>query len=129
MKKISRYFLAPLMIVSLTVATVICCCIAPSVVPQLHKTVKCSHCHGQNPQRGSSNPAEACQQQLSGGEFLRTFTLDSSHVIKSTVTVPVFLDRYSTHPLLSSLSSYPRGSPSSVVMASPLYLRTFYLRI
>ena len=129
MKKIFKLSIASLLTVSLSVATVICCCIAPSEMAHFHKTVMCSHCPSQDSHSKSSNPAATCQNQLTSAEFNHSSSISSS--VASTVHFPVpgFLNIHQT-VLSPSLSlTYPPGGPPLGISFTPLYLRSFNLRI
>ena len=129
MRKIFNLFIASLLTVSLGVATVVCCCIAPSVMAHIHKTAMCSHCPDQGSQSHPVNPAGACQQQLTSAELLHSQTISFDHVLGKLFQAPIFFDNHiTTIPPPTSLA-YPPGSPPSGISFTPLYLRTFNLRI
>ena len=129
MRKIFNQFIASLLTISLSLATVICCCIAPVVVAHFHKVAVCSHCTGQGSQSNHANPASACQNQLTSADLSSAQVISSSVV--STVHFPTsaFLIDHQiafTHVILLA---YPPGAPPLGASLTPLYLRTFNLRI
>jgi len=129
MRKIFNLFIAFLLAASLSVATVVCCCIAPSVMAYFHKTVACSHCPGENPSGNSSNPAAACQNQLTSAEFTHSPIILSSSVSGNSFPSVVFLNDHQIALTRSLLLAYPPGGPPLGISFTPLYLRTFNLRI
>jgi len=129
MEKIFKLLISFFLVVSLSVATVMCCCIAPSVMAHFHKAVTCSHCPDQASHGKSSNPTTACQNQLTSAELLQAQTLFSTTVLVKHFFGAAFLSdhhRVLTHSLLLA---YPPGAPPQGVSFTPLYLRTFNLRI
>jgi len=129
MKKIFNLSIASLLAVSLSVATVICCCIAPSVMAHFHQSAMCSHCPDQNSSSNAPNPAGTCQQQLTSAELSHGQTMVFSHAPGSPFSAPIFLGKHiTTLPPPSSLV-YPPGSPPLGISLTPLYLRTFNLRV
>ncbi len=129
MKKVLKLFIASLLTVSLGVATVICCCIAPVVMAHFHKAAMCSHCHDQNSNDHSSNPAGTCQQQLTSAEFSHVPTISSPVVSADSFPVSVFLNNHQIALTQSLLLAYPPGGPPLGISLTPLYLRTFNLRV
>jgi len=129
MKKILKFTIASVLTVSLSVATVVCCCIAPSVMAHLHKVVTCNHCPEQGSHSKSSNPLQACQQQLTSAEFLHGQTIVSTVVIAKNFPVSAFLISHQITLTRSLLFAYPPGGPPLGISFTPLYLRTFNLRI
>jgi hypothetical protein len=129
MKRIFKLYIACLLTVSLGVATVICCCIAPSVMAHFHKTVMCSHCQSENPNGNSSNPARTCRYQLTSAEFSNDQTISTPNASAPSFSASVFLNDHRSilSPILSLAS--PPGSPPLGIGFTPLYLRTFSLRI
>lgn len=128
MKKIFKLFIASLLTVSLGVATVVCCCIAPTLTTFFHKATVCSHCPDQNSHHNSSNPAGTCQQQLTSAEFLHPQTISSPIVSANPFPVSVFSNNHQLN-LTHSLLVYPPGGSSPGFSFAPLYLRTFNLRV
>ena len=129
MKKAFKLFIAILLTASLGVATVICCCIAPSVMAHFHKKVMCSHCPDQNSHSNSPNPAGSCQQQLTSADISHGSTISSPIVPTKHLPVTVFLNDHRIALTHSLLLAYPPGGPPLGVSFTPLYLRTFNLRI
>jgi len=124
-----KLFIASLLTVSLGLATVVCCCIGPSVMEHFHKAVLCSHCQDKNSQSNAPNPAQACQQQITSADFLHSQTISAPIVSGNHFPVSDFLNNHRiilTHQLLSA---YPPGGPPLGISLTPLYLRTFNLRI
>ena len=127
MKEYYKRLIVSLLTVSLGWATVVCCCIAPSVASLFHKTVACSHCHQQDAQGTPSNPG-ACQQQLTSADILHNQivfspVLSGRHVVLSASLI------YQRVSLTSSLlTAFPPGGPPPGNLA-PLYLRSFILRV
>jgi hypothetical protein len=129
MIKIVKLFIASLLAVCLTVATVICCCIAPAVMTHFHKVAMCGHCQSQNSHGHSSNSTTACQYHLTSAEFLHTQAISSSAFSGVSFPSSILFDKHITIFLLSSVFAYPRGSPPWAANFTPLYLRTYNLRV
>jgi len=129
MKKLSKILIALLLSATVSVATVICCCIAPSVMAHFHKTVTCSHCAGQDSQGKSSNPLESCRNQLTSADLSQSPAASVSAVSVKTFPVPVIFGKYISALPPSFSLGYPPGSPPLGISFTPLYLRTFNLRI
>lgn len=118
-----------LLVVTLAVATVICCCIGPSAVAQLHKTAMCSHCPAKNSSSGhSTSSTDSCMYRLANAEASYGQIIIAP---APTVFTPIaFFDHHTVMPFLPSLvQAYPRGSPPLATSFTPLYLRTFNLRV
>ena len=128
-RRIFNSFVALLLTLSLGVATVICCCIAPSVMAHLHQKVMCSHCPGENSHSNSPNPAGSCQQQLTSADISSASTISSPIVSAKHIPVTVFLNDHQIASTRSLLLAYPPGGPPLGISFTPLYLRTFNLRI
>lgn len=130
MRKIIKSLIALSVIAVFTVFTVLCCCTGTALMAHFHKSAMCSHCQGaSSSQDHSSNTAGTCQHQFQSAEFAPTQAISSS--IVSTVSFPghVFLDKHITTLPPSSSLAYPPGSPPLTASLTPLYLRTFSLRI
>ena len=127
--KLLKIFTASLLSVSLGVATVVCCCVAPAVMAHLHKASVCTHCLPQKSSQGhSSAPGDNCMYQLTNADAFHHQTISSPVLI--TFTPHTFFNKHVSIPFLSSsISTYPRGSPPLTASFVPLYLRTFSLRI
>ena len=128
MKRIFKFSIASLLAMCLAVATVVCCCIAPTVMAHFHKVAMCSHCPDQSSQGNSSNPAGACRNQLTSAEFLHGQTISTPNVSAQPFPAPVFLNHHTVLSPALSLA-YPPGSPPLGISFIPLYLRTFNLRV
>jgi hypothetical protein len=131
MKKIVKISIASLLAVSLSVATVVCCCIGSALTAEhTHKVSACNHCPSQGTaSKHSSNPADSCTYHLTNAEISHGQII-IAHA--AAVFVPAsFFDRHAVRPFLpSSIQAYPRGSPPlDLPSFTPLYLRTFNLRI
>lgn len=129
MKKAFKPLIVCLLTLSLGVATVLCCCIAPVVMAHFHKTVMCSHCPDQDSHGKSSNPIASCQQQLTSADFLHSPTITSPIVSGKHFPVSVFISNHQINLTRSLLLAYPPGGPPLGVSFTPLYLRTFNLRV
>ena len=129
MKKIFSLLIASLLTVALSVATVICCCIAPSVMAHFHKTAMCSHCTGASSHGNSSNPMGACQNQLTSAELSHAQIISSSIISVQHFPLSVFVNNHQITFTRSLLLAYPPGAPPLGIRFTPLYLRTFNLRI
>ena len=129
MRKIFKLFIASLLTVCLSVATVICCCSASAAMAHFHKTVMCSHCQGQASHNNSSNPAGTCQHQLTSAEFSHTQTIFSPVVSNTVFPAAVFVNNHQITLTHSLLLVYPPGGPPLGISFTPLYLRTFNLRV
>jgi hypothetical protein len=128
MSKIFKLFIALLLAISLGMATVICCCVAPAVMAHFHKVSVCSHCLSQNSSNTHSCPDSNCSYKLTNAEAFH------SHIISFSALViyshDFFFNQHLKSTVLPSLISvYPRGSPPLSPSFTPLYLRTFTLRI
>jgi len=129
MSKIIKLFTSSLLAVCLSVATVMCCCSASSAVAHFHKTAMCGHCSDKGPHNTSSSPVLACKYQLTSAEFSNTQVIPSSVVSGVTFSAPIFFDKHiTTLPSPVSLACPPGSSPLGISF-TPLYLRTFNLRI
>lgn len=129
MAKIFKIFVISLLTVCLSVATVICCCVAPAVISHFHKVSGCSHCHDQNSAGSSSTAAGSCQSHITVADASHSQTITSSAAASVFLPVQITFDKYTISLLPSSVVSYPRGSPPLGASLVPLYLRTFSLRI
>ena len=127
MRKILKLFIASVLTVALSVATVMCCCSASAAMAHFHKAVVCSHCQGHSSHDNSSNQTGKCQHQFQAAEFSHGATI-SSPVVSSAHALSV-LAHHRTIVLPSLSLSYAHGSPPLTVSFTPLYLRTFSLRI
>jgi hypothetical protein len=99
MKRIFKLYIACLLTVSLGVATVICCCIAPSVMAHFHRTVMCSHCQGENSNGNSSNPARTCRYQLTSAEFSNNQIISTPNVSAPFFPASVFYRLFCLWPI------------------------------
>ena len=129
MKKTFKLLIAFLLTVALSVATVICCCIAPSVMAHFHKTAMCSHCQSTNSHSNSSNPMGACQYQLTSADLSHAQTISSPIISVQHFPLSVFVNNHQITFTRSLLLAYPPGAPPLGISFTPLYLRTFNLRI
>ena len=129
MRKIIKLYVASLLAVSLGVATVICCCIAPAVMAQFHRQAVCSQCLDHDSSGKSSSPLGACQQQLTSADFLQGLTVSVPAVSSQHFHSPDFLNNYQITLTHSIVLAYPPGGPPLGISLTPLYLRTFNLRI
>jgi hypothetical protein len=130
MKKILKISIASFLALSLSVATVVCCCIGSAVMAHAHKASVCNHCPPQgSSSKHSSNPADSCIYHLTNAEVSYGKIIIAHAPV---VFIPAtFFDQHIATPFLpSSIQAYPRGSPSfDLPSFTPLYLRTFNLRI
>jgi len=124
-----KLFTASLLTIALSVATVMCCCSASAAVAHFHKVDSCSQCPGQASHDNSSNPAGACQNQLTSAEFSHSQIITTPNVSVLPFHSPDFLNNYKITLTHSLLSAYPPGGPPLGISFTPLYLRTFNLRI
>ena len=128
-----RKTLKPLLALTITAAfitfSVLCCCTAAAVMTHVHKAAMCSHCQDKSSSNHSTNPVGSCQHQLITAVIAHGQVIASPDVSGNIPIVPVFLDKYilSVPPSLSL--AYPPGSPPLGISLTPLYLRTFNLRI
>ncbi len=129
MKSILKFSIASLLAICLTVATVVCCCVRPAVMAHFHKAAMCSHCTDQNSKSHSSNPAGACQQQLTNAEFSNGQTISPPKISLLPSPAPFFLNNHHTILLPTLFLAYPPGSSPPGISFTPLYLRTFNLRV
>ena len=129
MKKIFKLVIASLLTVFLSVATVICCCIAPSVMAHFHKTVMCSHCQGEKSHGSSSNPLASCQSQLTSAEFHHSLSITSPIVSARPLWASAFVNDHQIIPIRFLLLAYPPGGPPLGIRFTPLSLKSFNLRI
>lgn len=128
MEKIVKPYIASLLIACLAVTTVVCCCIGPAIMAHLHKASACSHCSPQDSHGHSSSPSDGCMYRLTNAEASHgQVIIASAPLVFTPIT---FLDHHIVTPFLSSsIQAYPRGSPPLAASFTPLYLRTFSLRI
>lgn len=129
MVKILKPTIAFLLAVSLGTATVVCCCVAPAVMAHFHKTaVACSHCPSSGTSHGhSSNPTDSCMFRVGHAEAFQGQVIMPVPIVSTHI---VLFDKHVVTPFLaSSILVYPRGSPPLTSSFTPLYLRTFTLRI
>jgi len=128
MGKTFKLFIAFLLAVSLGMATVICCCVAPAVMAHFHKISVCNHCSSQNSSQTHSCPDSNCSYKLTNAESFHGNAISFSAPVIDTHSF--FFNRHLTFTFHHSfVSVYPRGSPPLTVSFTPLYLRTFTLRI
>jgi len=128
MRKILKPFIVSLSIISLSVATVMCCCSALAVAAHFHKATMCSHCPDNSPHDNPSHSTDTCQYQLTSAEFYHSSSISLLVVSKVFFTPTFFYHKFITvlpPPGLIKL----HGSPPLITSFSPLYLRTFNLRI
>jgi hypothetical protein len=124
--KILKPFIASVVALSMLVATVICCCIATGVIAHFHKPAMC--CEKQSSSHQDSAPMGSCQNHLTSAEF--------SHA-QTVLTVPaaisfspaISLGTHHADFVASFPQVYSRGSPPLAASFTPLYLRTFNLRV
>ncbi len=128
MNRILKLLIASALTVSMCIATVLCCCIAPEVMAHFHKKVTCGHCADERSHSNPANPAGACQQQLSSTDFLQDQISFSPAVSGHHVVIADFLVNHRVSLTSFLLSAHPPGGPPLGSLA-PLYLRTFNLRI
>jgi len=129
MRELIKLFIASLLTAALSVATVLCCCSASAVMAHFHKAAICSHCSSPNSHGNSSDQAGMCQHQFQSAEFSHSQTFSLPTASAASFQASVFFDKHIT-TLPPSLSlAYPLGSPPSGLSLTPLYLRTFNLRI
>jgi hypothetical protein len=127
MRKILKFSVAALLTITLGIATVLCCCAATAAAAQLHKVSMCGHCPAQK-SSPSSLPNNNCLYQLTNAEAAHGQDLSLHAPVVSSHGF--FLHQHiATSFLPSTISSYPRGSPPLSANVTPLYLRTFTLRI
>ena len=129
MHKIFKPLIALSIIAAFAFSAVLCCCTATAVMAHFHKPVTCSHCPDQNSQGKSSAPTGACHQQLTNAEFAHGQGVSLSNVSVVPYFGPAFLNHH--HILLTHILilAYPPGGPPLGISLTPLYLRTFNLRI
>ena len=130
MKRIPKLIIASLLAITLGVASVICCCIAPTVMAHFSKKdMACSHCPGEKSHGNSSNPLGACQQQLTSADVIHHSTLSSSVLSTKYLSLSLSFINYQNNLTHSILLAYPPGGPPLGISFTPLYLRTFNLRV
>jgi hypothetical protein len=129
MRKIFRVFTASLLTIVLSVATVVCCCSASAAMANFHKVNDCSHCPGKSAHSNSSDPVGTCQYQLTSAEFSHSPIVISSIVSAKIFPALIFLNNHQVTLTHSLLLAYPPGGPPLGISFTPLYLRTFNLRI
>jgi len=127
MRKIFKLFIALCILAAFTVFSVLCCCTAASLSARFHKDIVCSHCQPEKSNKQSSAPAETCHHQFIGAESSTAFTLALVSGDSSSTLYIVEHAKICTVPLL--LRIYPPGGPPLGISLTPLYLRTFQLRI
>jgi hypothetical protein len=129
MRKIFKPLIALSIIAAFAVFSVLCCCTASAVTAHFQKATTCSHCHGQNSNGHPFDPIKACQNQLKSAEFSHSQIIYPQINSVGPFQSPVFINNH--RPILSpSLSlAYPPGSSPPGISFTPLYLRTFNLRV
>jgi hypothetical protein len=128
MRKIFKPLIVLSLITVFAVFSVLCCCTASAVMAHLQKKVMyCSHCH-QEPSKGKpSNNSESCHHQYLGAEYVVASNIFTAHTIAFYPAIHVFDHHKILAPIL--LRAYPPGGPPLGINFTPLYLRTFQLRI
>lgn len=128
MSKVVKMLVACVITMTLGLATVVCCCIAPAVSVLFHKTVACSHCASESGHATVPNAAKVCLQQLTSGDLLAGWqpVAPKPGILNSLLILLLGLTaiRVRFRPSL-----YPPGPPPGGIGLAPLYLRTFQLRI
>jgi hypothetical protein len=129
MRKIVKPVIALSIAAAFAFSAVLCCCTASAVMTHFHKKVICSDCPNQNDHGKSSSPIGDCQQQLTSADLSQVQTIVSSAVSGGAFPAPVILIGHHTSLTHSLLFAYPPGGPPLGISFTPLYLRTFNLRI
>ena|ERR1700733_11760799 len=124
--KIVKLITASTLAVTMFVATVVCCCIGAGVMANFHKSVMC--CEKQNPSHQDSAPMETCQNHLTSAEFSHVQTILTAPTAIS-FSPAISLGTHHADFIASFPQVYSRGSPPLAASFTPLYLRTFNLRI
>ncbi len=131
--KLMKSFVKPIVALSVAAALVVfsvfCCCTLSALQAQLKKvSAKCGHCPQKADQHGCDTPGD-CQHQLVKADSSAAKIMVSSTAGGSVEHAPVYLHAYqiSLFPKLSSGS--PPGHSAARLNFTPLYLRTFHLRI
>jgi hypothetical protein len=124
--KIFKSFTVSVLAVTMLVATVMCCCIGAAVMAHFHKPAMC--CEKQNSSHQDSGPMGTCQNHLTSAEFSHAQTvLTAPAAIGFSPTIS--LGTHHADFVASFPQVYSRGSPQFAASFTPLYLRTFNLRI
>jgi len=125
MARISKFFIHLSIIAAFSCFSVLCCCTAAGVMAHLHKKVMCSHCQEQNANGHAADPAGKCQHQWINAE------LSQSPIILSAFSsgASSLVDKHPTVLSFSLRIVYPPGGPPLGISLTPLYLRTFHLRV
>src|SRR5580658_2549144 len=127
MNKISKILISSLLTVSMFVATVICCCIGAGVMAHFQKPAAMC-CEKQNPSHQDSAPMGTCQNHLTSAEFSHAqIVLTAPAAISFSPAIS--LGTHHADFVASFPQVYSRGSPPLAANFTPLYLRTFNLRI
>jgi len=127
MDKVSKILISWLLTATMFFATVICCCVGAGVMAHFHKPAAMC-CEKQNSSHQDSVPMGSCQNHLTSAEFSHAQTI---------LTVPaaisfspaISLGTHHADFVASFPQVYSRGSPPLAASFTPLYLRTFNLRI
>jgi hypothetical protein len=128
-RKIFKPLIALSVIAAFAVFSVLCCCTFSATKAYCHKSDSCSHCPLQGSQDHSSNSSGTCQHQFLNAELLQSQTISSPIVSGNFFPAFSFLDKHRT-PVFPVLSlTYPPGGPPLGISFTPLYLRTFDLRV
>jgi hypothetical protein len=129
MRKILKLLIVLSIIATFAVFSVLCCCTASALKARFHKAAVCSHCHEQNSNGHPTDPVKACQNQLTNAEFSHgpNFSPPINLVIPHSSAD--FINNHHTIILPSFSLVYPPGSPPLGISLTPLYLRTFHLRV
>ena len=124
--KIFKSFTASVLAVTMFVATAVCCCIGTAVVAHFHKPAMC--CEKQNSSHQDSAPMGACQNHLTSAEFSHAPTVLTAPAAIS-FSPAISLGTHHADFVASFPQVYSCGSPPLAASFTPLYLRTFNLRI
>ena len=127
MRKIFKPLISLGIIVAFVFFSVLCCCTATAFMAQFHKKVTCSHCH----QKSSQSPVSpgSCQHQFLSADVTHASNNISTDVSVSSPHVLGFHHVSGPGRIVELTRMYPPGGPPLGISFTPLYLRTFNLRI
>ena len=128
-RKTLKPIIAFSLIAAFAVFSVLCCCTTSALMAHFHKTAVCSHCHEKNSQDHSSDHSGSCKHQFSNAEFIHGPVISLHLVSGNSFPSSVFLNDHHIAITHLFLSAHPPGGPPLGASLTPLYLRTFNLRI
>ncbi|MGH2647339.1 MAG: hypothetical protein ACRDE8_07220 [Ginsengibacter sp.] len=128
MGKVLKFFTASVLVATLTLTTIICCCLGPTAMAHFSKKALCSHCDkSSSSQHKDCDPSSSCQHRLTDAD------ISSSHaIVLASDTLSAFLPVSFIDHHINLAPSFPtiysRGSPP-IIHTTPLYIQFRNLRL